>query len=271
MSPQQIFERTEVTQPTTLRLQGKIAVITGAGSGMGLAMATRFAAEGAAVVAGDWNVARLDQAVANIRDNGGTILGAQGNIADRATAESLVDLAVSTHGRIDVLVNNAGVMDYMQGIGELSEEVWRRVLGINLEGPLYTMRRAVPQMVKQGGGSIVNIASTAGIEGGAAGAAYTASKHGLVGLTRNTAWMYAKQGIRCNAICPGGTQTNIAETMPQERLDVAGATRAGAYASLIPAVLQPEDIAALALFLASDESRYINGAIIPADAGWTAA
>ncbi len=271
MADQHVLEREAATQPATLRLQGKVVVITGAGSGMGLAMARRFAAEGARIAAGDWNPARLDEAVAGIRASGGTIVGAEGNIADRATAEGLVDLAVSTHGTIDVLVNNAGVMDYMQGVGELSDDIWRRVQSINLDGPMFTMRRAVQHMLKQGGGSIVNIASTAAIEGGAAGAAYTAAKHALVGLTRNTAWMYAGQGIRCNAICPGGTKTNIGETMPQDRLDPSGAARAGAYAALIPAFLDPEDIAALALFLASDESRRINGAIITADAGWTAA
>jgi NAD(P)-dependent dehydrogenase (short-subunit alcohol dehydrogenase family) len=254
-----------------MRLQSKVAVITGAGSGIGLAMATRFAAEGARVVAGDWNAARLDAAVERIKQNSGTIVGAQGNIADQAAAEALVELALSAHGRIDILVNNAGVMDFMQGVGELSDDIWRRVLGINLDGPMFTMRRAVPRMVEQGGGSIVNIASTAGIEGGAAGAAYTAAKHALVGLTRNTAWMYATQGVRCNAICPGATRTNIAESMTPERMDATGSARAGAYAALIPALLDPEDIAALALFLASDEARRINGAIIPADAGWTAA
>jgi NAD(P)-dependent dehydrogenase (short-subunit alcohol dehydrogenase family) len=254
-----------------MRLQDKVAVITGAGSGIGLAIARCFAAEGAAVIAGDWNGERLDVAVAGIREVGGTAAGAQGNIADQSAAEALVDLAISGHGRVDVLVNNAGVMDYMQGVGEVSDDIWRRVMGINLDGPMFTMRRAVPQMVRQGGGSIVNIASTAGIEGGAAGVAYTASKHALVGLTRNTAWMYATQGIRCNAICPGGTRTNIGETMPAERMDPAGTARARAYAALIPAALDPEDIAALALFLASDESRRINGAIIPADGGWTAA
>lgn len=254
-----------------MRLQGKVAVITGAASGIGLAMATRFAAEGAAVIAADWNARRLEAAVAGIQTAGGTITGAPGNIAERATAEGLIELAVATHGRLDVLCNNAGVMDYMQGVGELSDEVWRRVLSINLDGPMFTSRRAIRQMLDQGAGSIVNVASIGGLHGGAAGAAYTVSKHALVGLTRNTAWMYAKRGLRCNAICPGATATNIAESMPAARLDPVGSARAGEYAALIPAVLDPAEIAALALFLASDESRHINGAIITADAGWTAA
>ena len=253
-----------------MQLEGKVAVITGAASGIGLAIATMFAAEGAKIVAGDWNQQRLDAAVASIQSNGGTIVGIQGNIADKESAEQLVDQAVTTYGRLDILCNNAGVMDYMQGLGELSDDIWRRVLSINLDGPMFTSRRAIPQMVAQAGGSIINIASTAGISGGAAGAAYTASKHALVGLTRNTAWMYATRSIRCNAICPGATRTNIAETMTPERMDPTGAQRAGAFAALIPATLEPGDIAALALFLASDASRYINGAIIPADAGWKA-
>jgi NAD(P)-dependent dehydrogenase (short-subunit alcohol dehydrogenase family) len=253
-----------------MRLEGKVAVITGAGSGMGLAMATLFAAEGASIVAGDWNGERLDAAVAAIKASGGAIVGARGNIAERATAEGLVDLAVSTYGRLDILVNNAGVMDYMQGVGELADEVWRRVLGINLDGPMFTSRRAVAHMLAHGGGAIVNIGSTASLHGGAAGAAYTVSKHGLLGLTRSTAWMYAKRGIRCNLICPGGTATNIAESMPQERLDPDGAARAGEFAALIPGFLMPTDIAHLALFLASDEARMINGAVVTADGGWDA-
>jgi NAD(P)-dependent dehydrogenase (short-subunit alcohol dehydrogenase family) len=253
-----------------MRLDGKVVVVTGAGSGMGLAIATLFAQEGAKIAAGDWNVQRLDAAVENIKSAGGAIVSAQGNIAEHTVAEGLVDLAVNTYGRIDVLVNNAGVMDYMQPVGELTDDMWRRVLSINLDGPMMTSRRAVQYMLKQGGGSIINIASTAGISGAAAGAAYTASKHALVGLTRNTAWMYVHQGIRCNAICPGGTKTNIGETMAQDRLDQNGALRAGHFSALIPNFLDPIDIANLALFLASDESRFINGAIIPAAAGWKA-
>jgi NAD(P)-dependent dehydrogenase (short-subunit alcohol dehydrogenase family) len=253
-----------------MRLQDKVVVITGAASGMGLAMATRFAAEGAKVVAGDWNGERLNKAVATIQEAGGTIVGLQGNIAVQADAEALVDLAVNQFGKIDILCNNAGVMDYMQGVGELADDVWRRVLSINLDGPMFTSRRALKYMLPQGAGAIINVASTAGIHGGAAGAAYTTSKHGLVGLTRNTAWMYAKRGIRCNAICPGATITNIAESMPSDRLDPTGAARAGEFAALAPAYLESNDIAALALFLASDESRHISGAIIPADGGWSA-
>ena len=254
-----------------MQLEGKVAIITGAASGIGLAMASMFAAEGARVVAGDWNQERLDAAVASIQGNGGTIIGLQGNIADKESAERLIEQAISAYGRLDILCNNAGVMDYNQGVAELSDDVWRRVLSINLDGPMYTSRRAIPQMLAQGGGAIINVASTAGISGGGGGAAYTAAKHALVGLTRNTAWMYAQRGIRCNAICPGATKTNISETMPSERMDPAGSQRVGAFLGLIPALLEPTDIAALALYLASDAARYINGAIIPADAGWTAA
>ncbi len=253
-----------------MRLEGKVAIITGAASGMGLAMATRFAAEGASIVAADWNAQRLEEAVAQIRATGGAIVGAQGNIADQATAEGLIDLALNTFQRLDVLCNNAGVMDYMQGVGELSDDIWRRVLGINLDGPMFATRKAVQYMLAHGGGSIVNTASTAALHGGAAGAAYTVSKHGLIGLTRSTAWMYAKRGIRCNAICPGATITHIAETMPADRVDATGGQRAQEFAALAPAYLEPVDIAALALFLASDESRHINGAIITADGGWDA-
>ena len=253
-----------------MRLSGKVAIITGAASGIGLAMAKRFVVEGASVVAADWNGERLDAAVKTLTADGGAAIGVQGDIADPATADELVERAIAAYGRLDVLVNNAGISDYMQGVGEVTDEIWRRVIGINVDGPMFASRRAVTHMLEHGGGSIINIASIAGLHGGAGGAAYTTSKHALIGLTRNTAWMYAKRGIRCNAICPGATVTNIAETMPQDRLDMVGMARAGEFHALLPAFLAPEDIANVALFLASDESRQINGAIIAADGGWAA-
>ncbi len=254
-----------------MRLQGKVAVITGAGSGMGRAMATLFAQEGAQIVAGEWNAQTLDEVVAAVRANGGQITGLKINVANQAEAESLIDAAVKTYGRVDVLCNNAGVMDLNQGVGEVSDEMWQRVIGINLNGPMFLSRRAVPVMVKQGGGSIVNTASVAGLGGGSAGVAYTVSKHALVGLTRNTAWRYGLEGIRCNAIAAGGVETNIVASVDLTKMDPKGSERAQVYQKVMPALLKAVEIANLALFLASDDSRHINGAIIPADAGWSAA
>jgi NAD(P)-dependent dehydrogenase (short-subunit alcohol dehydrogenase family) len=234
-------------------------------------MLKRFSAEGATLVAGDWNAQRLEQTVASVQAQGARIVSLQGNIAEKEVAERLVETAVHTYGRIDILCNNAGVMDNNQGIGEVGDEMWRRTLGINLDGPAFTSRCAIPYMVNQGSGAIINIASMAAVSGAAGGVAYTVSKHGVVGLTRSTAWIYGPKGIRCNAICPGGVQTNIAESMDFSRVDPAATGRIMGFTSLIPTMLAPDEIAALALFLVSDEACHINGAIIPADAGWRAA
>ena len=144
-------------------------------------------------------------------------------------------------------------------------------MGVDLNGPMFLSRRAVPIMVRQGGGSIVNVASTAGLGGGAAGAAYTVSKHALIGLTRSTAFIYTQDGVRCNAIAAGAVKTNIMQSIDVAKMDAKGAARFGTWYAAIPAQLEAIDIAYLALFLASDESKSINDAIIPADAGWSAA
>ena len=145
-----------------------------------------------------------------------------------------------------------------------------RVFGVNVYGPLYLTREALKVMLPKGSGSIVNTASVAGTHGGAAGVVYTMSKHACVGLTRNTAWYYAKSGVRCNSIIAGGVETNIMASVDPSKIDGEGAQQAGVYGGIIPAMLKAQDIANLALFLASDESKMINGANIPADAGWTA-
>jgi NAD(P)-dependent dehydrogenase (short-subunit alcohol dehydrogenase family) len=254
-----------------MRLEGKVVVITGAGSGMGRAMANLFAAEGAKVVAADWHAGSLDEVVAEVVATGGVITGVQGNVAVKEDCERLIDAAVAAYGGVDVLCNNAGVMDQMQGVAELDDTVYERVMSINVNGPMFLSRKVIPIMIARGGGSIVNTASAAAIGGGAAGAAYTISKHGLVGLTRSTAYRYALDGIRCNAMACGGVETNIMQSVDLTKMDGAGAARYGAYQALIPAMLKPIEIARLALFLASDEAKHVNGAIIPIDAGWTAA
>jgi NAD(P)-dependent dehydrogenase (short-subunit alcohol dehydrogenase family) len=254
-----------------MRLEGKVAVITGAGSGMGRAMANMFAAEGAKIVAAEWNETTLSEVVDEVTAAGGTITGVAGNVAIEGDCKRIIDTATSTYGRLDVLCNNAGVMDQNQAVGELTDEMWERVLGINLNGPMYLSRLAVPIMVAQGGGSIVNTASVAGLGGGAAGAAYTVSKHALIGLTRNTAFVYFPDGVRCNAIAAGAVETNIVQSVDPTKMDPKGSARYQTWYAAIPGQLQASDIASLALFLASDESKMVNGAIIPADAGWTAA
>jgi NAD(P)-dependent dehydrogenase (short-subunit alcohol dehydrogenase family) len=254
-----------------MHLEGKVAVITGAGSGMGRSMANLFAEHGSKVVAADWHAGSLDEVVAEVRAAGGEITGVQGNVAVKEDCERLIDAAVSTYGGVDILCNNAGVMDLFQGVAELEDAVWQRVMSINVDGPMFLTRKVVPIMVARGGGSIVMTASAAGIGGGAAGAAYTVSKHALVGLTRSTAYRYALDGIRCNAMACGGVETNIMQSIDPTKVDPAGGARYGAYQALIPAMLKPVEIAQLAMFLASDDAKHINGAIIPIDAGWTVA
>ena len=254
-----------------MRLEGKVAVITGAASGMGQAMAELFSAEGAKIVAADWHQESLDAVVAAIKAAGGEIVGVQGNVALKADCERVIDTAVATYGGLDILCNNAGVMDQFQPVGDLSDDVYERVMSINLNGPVYLSRKAIPLMIARGGGSVIMTASAAGSGGGAAGAAYTISKHALIGLTRSTAYSYALQGIRCNAMACGGVETNIQQSIDPATVDQAGAARYGAYQALIPAFLKPIEIAQLALFLASDDSKHVNGAIIPIDGGWTVA
>ncbi|NBC96593.1 MAG: SDR family oxidoreductase [Deinococcus-Thermus bacterium] len=254
-----------------MRLDGKIVVITGAGSGMGRAMALRFAKEGATIVGTDIASDRIEEVGREVADAGGVMTPLVTDVSKREDAEKMVRTAIENHGALDVLVNNAGIMDQFQGVATIDDDTWQRVIAVNLHGPMYAMRVAVPFMKEHGGGSIVNVASAAGVGGGAAGAAYTASKHGLVGLTRNTAFTYARMGVRCNAILAGGVETNIQDSIDMSKADQEALQQLGTWHASMPATLKAEDIANLALFLASDESVRISGALIAADAGWLAA
>ncbi len=251
-----------------MRVAGKVAVVTGAGSGIGRATAQLLAAEGAKVVGGDLSLAQLEDVLAAVQAAGGEMTGLAANVAKREDCEALIDAAASLYGKIDILVNNAGIMDHNHGVGSVADEMWARIFAINVNGPMYTSRRAVQLMLQSGGGSIINMASTAAMNGSTAGVAYTTSKHAVVGLTRSTAWQYAQRGIRCNAICPGGTLTGIVKAEDVAKWDPDGAARIAPYHQLMPMAMEPIDHARLVLFLASDEAAKINGAIIPADGGW---
>ncbi len=254
-----------------MRLEGKVALITGAGSGIGRAMALRFAKEGAKLVASDWNEETLDALVAELKGSGAEVHGVQANVADQSQAEAMVQSAIDNYGRLDILVNNAGVMDNNQGIAELDDDLYRRVMSINVDGPVFATRVAVRQMVKQGGGAILNVASVAAVGGGAAGVAYTMSKHAVVGLTKSTAFIYSPEGVRCNALIVGGVETNIMGSVDMSKMDPYGSARIQAGLGAIPPMLQAEDISNVALFLVSDEAKRISGALVAADGGWKAA
>ena len=182
-----------------MKLENKVAIVTGAGSGMGKAIAGLFAKEGAKVIASDINETGVKDLIASSGDIAGEIVFSQTDVSSRNQVEAMIDLAVNKYGKLDVLVNNAGVLDKMYAVTEVEDEFWDKVIGVNVNSVMYACRKAIPIMMKNGGGSIINTASVGGLFGCRAGAAYTASKFAVVGLTKNIGFMYAKEGIRCNA------------------------------------------------------------------------
>ncbi|MEO1271599.1 MAG: glucose 1-dehydrogenase [Myxococcota bacterium] len=248
-----------------MRLKEKVAVITGAASGIGRSMARRFADEGAKLVLADLDERRLDKVMAEMSDKGTEAAKLLVDVSNRAQVEGMIQTAVDRYGRLDVLCNNAGVLDNLAPLGETTDELWDKVMGVNCSGPFYATRAALKLMVEQGSGSIVNTSSAAGDHGGRGGASYTVSKHALMGMTRSVAWFYGPKGIRCNAIAPGAIQTRI-----QMSVVPSGEAfeRYQQYFPTIPAHGKAAEVAEVALFLASDESSYVNGALIPVDGGW---
>jgi NAD(P)-dependent dehydrogenase (short-subunit alcohol dehydrogenase family) len=244
-------------------LDGQVAIVTGAGSGIGRAVAATLAGSGAAVVAADIDEATARETAQNI---GGTARPAQLDVGDVEGVDALVREVVADHGRIDALCNNAGITDTMQVPGEMSPQTWEKVVRVNLTGPFLLSRAVLPHMVAAGSGSVINIASEAGLRGGTSGAAYTASKHGVIGLTRNIAWTHARDGVRCNAVCPGMVETNIGAA----GFDEQGLQRLAPVMGLTDKLGQPQDIADVVLFLATAQSSFVNGAVLPADGGWSA-
>lgn len=252
-----------------MKLEGKVAIVTGAAGGMGQAIAELYAAEGAKVIVADLNIEGAESVAQAIEANGGEAKALQVNVAKQQDIDTMVDTAVNEYGTLDILVNNAGIMDSFEPVGDITDEKWDLIFDINTKAVMRATRKAIPIFLEKGKGVIINTASTGGLNGAHAGAAYGASKHAVVGLTKNTGYMYAKEGIRCNAIAPGGVATNIASSITD--FNQFGASRTQAVQAIMPRIGQPEEIAQVALFLASDDSSFVNGTVITADAGWTAA
>jgi NAD(P)-dependent dehydrogenase (short-subunit alcohol dehydrogenase family) len=242
-------------------------IVTGAGSGIGRATALRFARQGAQVLVADLNAEAASAVVAEIQALGATAVAVTGDLSEQAVVDQVVKTAVERFGGVDVLVNNAGIMDRMSATADVSDAEWERVIRVNLTAPFLLTRAVLPHMLARGKGAIVNTASEAGLRGSAAGTAYTVSKHGVVGLTRSLAVMYRGAGIRTNAIAPGGTATNIAVSADPA---ADGPRTLGAYMSNIGRVADAEEQAAAIVFLASDAASNINGVVLPVDNGWAA-
>ena len=242
------------------RLNGKVAIITGAGSGMGRATAKLFHAQGARVVLGDISGVQMEVA----RELGDGAVALHADVSAAADAKAMVDLAISRFGKLDTLCNIAGAPGELCALAEDSEAHFDFMVNVNLRGVFLTMKHAIPHMLENGGGSIVNVSSTAAIIGTPGLGVYGASKGGVLPLTRTAALEHAAQGIRVNTICPGmidtpmlrhaeGTDTALVDAMA----DVLPMKRFG----------RPEEIAAAVLFLASDEASYITGVTLPVDGG----
>jgi NAD(P)-dependent dehydrogenase (short-subunit alcohol dehydrogenase family) len=246
---------------TAGRFDGRTVIVTGAASGIGRATASRIAREGGRVVAVDVSAERLAEFAAGLA--GAAIETVVGDI----TRQEDIDRIVATAGeRIDGLANIAGVNDDFSPAHETSDAVWDRTIGINLTGGFKLTRAVLPAMLAAGAGSIVNVASEAGLRGNASGTAYTVSKHGVVGLTRSTAFMYGPQGVRVNAVAPGGVATGI--PMPAHPSE-AGTARLTPFQQQIPTIATAEQLAASITFLLSDDGVNINGAVLPSDGGWS--
>ncbi|PNS21861.1 Diacetyl reductase [Sphaceloma murrayae] len=246
----------------------KTAIVTGGCGGLGAAISKAFLDAGANVVAIDMNRS-LTQSFASTHASP-KLLVVEGDITSEPTLDKLFSDAISKFGQVDCLVNNAGIMDRMEPAGELEKSAWDRVIAVNLTAPYMTSRRLAQHVMEKGHlGSIVNVSSVAGVSGYTAGASYTSSKWGLLGLTKNTAAFYSDKNLRCNAIMPGPMETHVADHLQEGYSKLGMAMQEKKRVTMGPPSPLSE-VAALVLFLSSDSAKTISGSTVPIDSAWSA-
>lgn len=253
-----------------MRLENKVAVVTGASSGVGRQIALLFAKEGAKVVAVARRKERLLEIEEASKELAGEIVAYAGDISLEETNSAMIDFAIEKFGKFDILINNAGLMDNFAPAENLDTELLEKLMKVDVFGPAWATRKAVNVFLNnEKGGSIVNVASIAGICGGKSGCAYTMAKHAVIGLTKSTAFSYRLNNIRCNAICPGGINTEMTDPALFATADQKGLQNAMLSMHFGTRSAEAIEIADIALFLASDEAAVVNGAIVTADSGLT--
>ena len=245
------------------RFSDKVVVVTGAGSGIGRAIVRQVHAEGGDVVAIDVVPTGLEALAEELGPE--RLRPVELDVRDGERVDAAIDEVVAEHGGVDVLFNNAGVSDQFTPAADTSDELWDSVVGVNLIGPFRLARRVLPSMISRGGGAIVNTGSVASVVAGAGGAAYTVSKHGILGLTRSLAIDYGSKGVRVNAVLPGAIRTGLTaseDAVVEGADDAIAATPAGRWA-------EPEEVARIAVFLASEDASFIYGSAYTVDGGWS--
>lgn len=247
----------------------KVTVITGAGSGIGRATALLFAKKGAKVVVVDLDAKGGSKTIDSIKGDGGEATLVVADVSKASNVQRMVKTILELWGRLDILVNNAGI--FTEGsVVETTEEDWNRVLGVNLDGVFLCMKYCIPEMIKGGGGVIVNVGSEAGLVGIRNQVAYNVSKSGVIALTKSTALDFAENNIRVNCLCPGRVLTPLVEKVISDSEDPEGTRRVLSDDRPLKRMGKPEEIAAGILFLASDEAPYATGTILSIDGGYTA-